>query len=177
MSATSVVFPSLVVLAVHVGVNHQLTLTNVVSHIEGINIFHVNHHQQTVQRPLWRKFLVMWCILMSATSLVFSPLLSLTTTMPSTTNSFVVRHETCWKYKKRWCQPPSLQHITSYMLEEIPTKVIHPNVSDLLGLLVHVVLAVHNAVDHQPIWAKSGQVGYPIKRFSLSIKELQLSVG
>ena len=54
---------------------------------------------------------------------------------------------------------------------------IHPNVSDLPGLLVHVVLAVHNDVDHQPICVKSRQVGYPIKRFSLSIKELQLSVG
>ena len=36
---------------------------------------------------------------------------------------------------------------------------IHPNVTDLPGLLVHVVLAVHNDVDHQPICVKSRQVG------------------
>ena len=82
--------PLLVVLAVHVVVNHQLTLTNVVSHIEGINIFHVNHHQQTVQRPLWRKFLLMWCILMSATSLVISSRFYSPSTVSSTTNSLVL---------------------------------------------------------------------------------------
>ena len=89
MSATSVVFPSLF-LAVHVVVNHQLTLTNVVSHIEGINIFHVNPHQQTVQRPLRGKFLLMWCILMSATSLVISSRFYSPSTVSSTTNSLVL---------------------------------------------------------------------------------------
>ena len=38
--------------------------------------------------------------------------------------------------------------ITS-QLKEIPTKVIHPNVSDLPGLLLLVALAIHSAVDHQ----------------------------
>ena len=99
--------PLLVVLAVHIVVNHQLTLTNVVSHIEGINIFHVNHHQQTVQRPLRRKFLLMWCILMSATSLVFSSRFYSPSTVSSTTNSLVLD---VWsdilKVKKISYQPP-----------------------------------------------------------------------
>ena len=32
---------------------------------------------------------------------------------------------------------------------KIPTEVIHPNLSDLPGLLLLVVLAVHSDVDHQ----------------------------
>ena len=40
------------------------------------------------------------------------------------------------------------QHITS-LLKEIPTKVIHHNVSDLPGLLLLVALAIHSAVPHQ----------------------------
>ena len=42
----------------------------------------------------------------------------------------------------------SPQHITS-LLKEIPTKVIHHNVSDLPGLLLLVALAIHSAVSHQ----------------------------
>ena len=33
-------------------------------------------------------------------------------------------------------------------VEIIPTEVIHPNVSDLPGLLLLVVLALHGVVDH-----------------------------
>ena len=40
-------------------------------------------------------------------------------------------------------------------------EVIHPNVSDLLGLLLLVVFALLSVDDHQPICAKNRQVGYP----------------
>ena len=50
--------------------------------------------------------------------------------------------------KKALYQPTSPKHIT-YMLKQIPTEVINPNVSDLPGLLLLVALAVHSAVDHQ----------------------------
>ena len=83
-------------------------------------------------------------------------------------------YQTCWKYKKLSCQPPSPLHITSY-LKKFPTEVIYPNVSDLPGLLLLVVLAVHSAVDHQTKWAKSRQVGYPRKGFLLNTKDLQSS--
>ena len=61
-----------------------------VRYIEGINKFHVNHHPETVKRPLWRKFLLMWCILMSATSLVISSRFYSPSTVSSTTNSLVL---------------------------------------------------------------------------------------
>ena len=64
------------------------------------------------------------------------------------------------------------------LVEETPTEVIHPNASDLPGLLLLVVLAVHSVVDHQTTRAESRQVGYPRKGFSMENKVLQsLSVG
>ena len=42
---------------------------------------------------------------------------------------------------------PSQQHITSYVVEKF--QLIPPYVSDLAGLLLHVVLAVHSVIDHQ----------------------------
>ena len=38
-------------------------------------------------------------------------------------------------------------HIITSMWKKIPSEMIHPNVSDLPGLLLRVVLAVHSAVD------------------------------
>ena len=43
------------------------------------------------------------------------------------------------------------------MLEEIPTKVIYPNVSDLHGLILQVVPAVQAVVDHQLSFNLCGQ--------------------
>ena len=90
MSATSMVFPSSLSLPSTLSSTTNSHWLNVVRHIEGINKFHVNHHQQTVQRPLWRKFLLMWCILMSATSLVISSRFYSPSTVSSTTNSLVL---------------------------------------------------------------------------------------
>ena len=64
------------------------------------------------------------------------------------------------------------------LVEETPTEVIHPNASDLPGLLLLVVHAGHSVVDHQTTRAESRQVGYPRKGFSMENKVLQsLSVG
>jgi hypothetical protein len=48
--------------------------------------------------------------------------------------------------------------ITAYHIL-ITTKVIHPIVSHLPGLLLLVVVAVHIAVDHQLTCTKCGQTG------------------
>ena len=60
-------------------------------------------------------------------------------------------------------------------IKKITTEMIHPNVSDLPGLLLLVVLAVHSAVDHQTTWSKVRQVGYPWKGLSKNILVLQSS--
>ena len=52
---------------------------------------------------------------------------------------------------------------------------MHPDVSDLLGLLLLVVLAVHSAVDHLTTSATNRQVGYPRKGLSMNIKALPSS--
>ena len=52
--------------------------------------------------------------------------------------------------------------------------VTHPDVSDLPGLPLLVVLAIPSAVDHQTTWAKIRQVGYPRKGLSMNIIVLQL---
>ena len=52
---------------------------------------------------------------------------------------------------------------------------MHPDVSDLPGLLLLVILAVHSAVDHETTWAKIRQVGYPWKGLSKNILVLQSS--
>ena len=68
--------------------------------------------------------------------------------------------QTCWQNRKVSSQPPSPQHITS-LLKKISAEVIHPHVSKLPGLVLLVVLAVHSALNHRTIWAKTRQVGYP----------------
>ena len=45
-------------------------------------------------------------------------------------------------------------------LKKIPTELIHPNVSDLPGLLLQVLLAVHSTVDQQHARTEIRQVGY-----------------
>ena len=61
------------------------------------------------------------------------------------------------------------------LVEKISTEVIYHNVSDLPGLLLLVVLAVHSAVDHQTKWAKSRQVGYPRNGLLMNTKDIQSS--
>ena len=67
---------------------------------------------------------------------------------------------------------------TVYHILVEETEVIYPNASDLPGLLLLVVLAVHGVIDHQTTRAESRQVGYPQKGLSMENKVLQsLSVG
>ena len=54
-------------------------------------------------------------------------------------------------------------------MNKVPTEVINHDVSDLPGLLLHVVLAEHIALNHQTTRAKSRQVGYHRKGLSMSI--------
>ena len=56
--------------------------------------------------------------------------------------------QTCWRNKQVSCQPPSRNRTTS-SLKKISTDVMHPNVSNLPGHLLQVLLAVHGVVDHQ----------------------------
>ena len=64
------------------------------------------------------------------------------------------------------------------LVEETPTEVIHPNASDLPGLLLLVVHTGHSVVDHQTTRSESRQVEYPRKGFPMENKVLQsLPVG
>ena len=90
----------------------------------------------------------MWYIQISATSLVFSSLLSLPSTVPSPTNSHVL-------YEVRYVEGINKFHVnhhqqtTTSSLKKISCDVMHLNVSNLPGLLLQVLLAVHGVVDHQ----------------------------
>ena len=88
--ATSLVFSSLLSLPSTVPSNTNPHVLNVVRHVESKNNFHVNHHHHSISRPSWRKFQLMWYILMSGTSLVFSFLLSLPSMVSSTAKSHVL---------------------------------------------------------------------------------------
>ena len=73
------------ILAVHGVVDHQLTRTQCCHICWKYKNFHVNHHHHCISHPSWRNFQLKWYIIMSATSLVFSSLLFLPSTVPSTT--------------------------------------------------------------------------------------------
>ena len=84
---------------------------------------------------------------MSATSLVFSSLLSLLSTVSSTTTSFVLNDVTHVESKNNfWAAPIT----TAYEIpvEENSTEVIL-FVSYLPGLTLQVVLAVQGVINHQ----------------------------
>ena len=115
--ATSLVFSSLLSLPSTVPSNTNPHVLNVVRHVESKNNFHVNHHHHSISRPSWRKFQLMWYILMSGTSLVFSFLLSLPSMVSSTAKSHVLNvvrdigHVE--SIKKLPGKPPLPQHIRS----------------------------------------------------------------
>ena len=77
----------LVALVVHSPSNNNPHVLNVVRHDESKNNFHNNHHHHSISRPSWKNF--NWYILMSGTSLVYSILLSLPSTVSSTAKSHV----------------------------------------------------------------------------------------
>ena len=93
---------------------------------------------------------------MSATSLVFSSKLSLPSTLLLTTSShlvYVVRHVKSIDNS----HVNHHNHIILHPSKKTSTDVILPNVSDLPGLLLQVVLAVHAVVDHQLTFTLCGQ--------------------
>ena len=135
-------------------------LLYVARHVNSINNSHFNHHHQSILRPLKK-------ILTKMIHPNVSDLPGLLLQVVLAVHGLVDHQltctkcgQTCWKYKKLSCQPPSPQHITS-LLKKISAEVIHPHVSKLPGLVLLVVLAVHSALNHQTTWAKTRQVGYP----------------
>ena len=88
----------------------------------------------------------MWYILMSATSLVRVIVFLADRSAIHHQPTYTLCGQTCQKYKQLSFKWPSLQHITS-QLKKILIKVIHPNVSDLPGHLLEIVLAVHDVVN------------------------------
>ena len=107
----------------------------------------------------------MWYILMSATSLVNVIVFLADRCAIHHQPTYTLCGQTCQKYKQLSFKWPSLQHITS-QLKKILIKVIHPNVSDLPGLLLQVVLAVHGLVDHQLTCTKCGQTCWQNRKVS-----------
>ena len=88
MLETTRVFSSLLPLSSTVPSNTNPHVLNVVRHDESKNNFHNNHHHHSISRPSWKNF--NWYILMSGTSLVYSILLSLPSTVSSTAKSHVL---------------------------------------------------------------------------------------
>ena len=138
MSPTSMVSSILLSLPSTVSSTTNLHILNVVGDVESMNNFHINHHHYSKSR--FRKFQLMWYILMSAPFLVF---------------------------------PSNLATAYHIFAKKNSNDVMHPDVSDLPGLPLLVVLAVPSAVDHQITWAKIRQVGYLRKRLLMNIIVLQ----
>ena len=92
-------------------------------------------------------------------------LCSLLPTVPSTTNPHVL-------YVARHVNSINNSHFNHHHqsilrpLKKIITKMIHPNVSDLPGLLLQVFLAVHGLVDHQLICSKCVQTCWNYEKLS-----------
>ena len=105
----------------------------------------VNIHHHSLAHPCQRKFQLKWYILMSATPLIFFSLLFLPSTMSSTINSHELnvfrRAESVKTFMSTNAMFPSWR--------QFQPKWFILFVSHLPGLLLHVVLAVHSAVDHQ----------------------------
>ena len=85
LSATSLVFSSRLSLPSRVSLTINTRDFNVIRHVVSIKNIHVNHHHHCISHPSWRNFQLKWYIIVSATSLVFSSLLFLPSTVPSTT--------------------------------------------------------------------------------------------
>jgi len=88
MSGTSLVYSILLSLPSTVSSTAKSHVFNVVrdiGHIKSIKTFQNSHPYHCISHPCKRKFQLMWYILMSGISLVFSSLLSLPSTVPSTT--------------------------------------------------------------------------------------------
>ena len=175
MLATSQVFSSLSLPPIVSSTSSHVL--NVVTNVRNIkNDFDVNHHRQSISHPSWRQLKLKWYIQCQLPSWS-SPLRC---SCPPW----------CCRPKKTWLQCIALQCCThveskenfhvnhnhysiSYIrVEENSIQSDHPNLSDLPGLLLLVVLAVQSDDDHQTRWPKSRQVGYLWKGLLMNIKGL-----
>ena len=84
MSTTSLGFSSNLFTSSTVSSTNNSHVLNVVSLVERIKNFHVNHQLHIVSHLFWIKFQLKWYLLRSGTSLAFSSLLFLPSTVPST---------------------------------------------------------------------------------------------
>ena len=114
---------------------------------------HVNHPNHITPHPRWKKFNksdTSWCQRIPWSSRAccpHRPQCWRTSTCMSLMLSYMFQEIT----KNISGCTQSQQHITYHILcsWKIPIEVIPPNVSNLAGLLLHVVFAVHSVVDHQ----------------------------
>ena len=115
MSATSLVFSSKLSLPSMVSSTINSHLLSVARHVESVNNFHIHQNNRSISHLSWRKFQLMWCILMSAIFLV-----------NVNVNVFLADHsaihhqpkcplcgQPCQKCKQLSFKPPSPQHIKS----------------------------------------------------------------
>ena len=137
---------------------------NIFAHVESIKNVDVNHHHHGKSHPNWKKSNQIDISLCPRAPWSMS-LCSLLPTVPSTTNPHLL-------YVARHVNSINNSHFNHHHqsilrpLKKILTKMIHPNVSDLPGLLLQVVLAVHGLVDHQLICTKCGQTCWNYEKLS-----------
>ena len=110
-----------------------------------------NHYHPRILHLSWRKFLLKWYILISATSWYPPPSCPCCPQCrrPPTHMSLMLSH-TLKVNKKTWMST-NITPAYHIQVEKNPSDVINPDFSDLPGLLLQVVLAVHSVVDHQLI--------------------------
>ena len=112
---------------------------------------HVNHHNHIIPHPRWKNFNksdTSWCQQIPWSSRAWCPL-SPQCWRPATCMSLMLSYMFQELTKKPFW---SYTITTAYHILcswKIPIEVIPPYVSDLAGLLLHVVLAVHSVIDHQ----------------------------
>ena len=136
MSATSLIFFSLLTLLTTVPSTANSDILNVVRYVESIKNFHATTTTTAYQILDEENSNRSDTSYLPSTSLVFSSRLSLLPTMSFTSNSPVSN---------------VVRYVESIKKKKIPTTVIHLYISDLPSLFLLVVLAVHSAVDHQTI--------------------------
>ena len=148
-SATFVVFFSMLSLPSMVSSATNSHVLNVVRHVESIKKnSHVNHNCRSMSHQVEK-----------IPTEVIHPICHWPSWFPSP----------CRPYRPRCRRPPAHMYLilsnmlklswtfmsttitTAYhiLVEETPTEVIHPNASDLPGLLLQLVLAVHSVVNQQ----------------------------
>ena len=147
MSPTSIVSSILLTLPSTVSSTTNSYVLSVVRYVESINNFYINHHHYGKSR--FRKFQLMWYILMSATSLVFPSKLSMPFTVSSTTNSSVLNVGRQVESINKFHNNHHHYGKSRSRKFQLMWYILNPHVSDLPGLPLQVVHAVYGVVDHQ----------------------------